>query len=112
MRTLPIALVAATLAIPSVGHSQDQGLVGGKVGSNLETPSPAEPSSPSWARPYGSPPRAPQERAGYAGSVTPGQVVRQNVPVTSQWGGAGIAFVNGHRVVVDPNSGRILRVLN
>ena len=36
MRTLPIAVVAATLTIPSAGYSQDQGLVGGKVGPNLE----------------------------------------------------------------------------
>jgi hypothetical protein len=34
---LSIALVAATLAIPSVGYSQDQGLVDGKVGPNLES---------------------------------------------------------------------------
>jgi hypothetical protein len=32
MRTLPIALVAGTLTISSPGFSQDQGLVGGKVG--------------------------------------------------------------------------------
>jgi hypothetical protein len=29
-----------------------------------------------------------------------------------QWGGMGIATVNGHRVQVDVNSGRIMRVLN
>ena len=32
MRTLPIALVAVMLTIPSAGFSQDQGPVGGKVG--------------------------------------------------------------------------------
>jgi hypothetical protein len=39
-------------------------------------------------------------------------VAPQNTPVTHQWGGTGTAFVNGHRVVVDPNTGRITRVLN
>jgi hypothetical protein len=38
--------------------------------------------------------------------------VPENVPVTQQWGGMGTAFVNGHRVQIDPNSGRITRVLN
>ena len=36
MRALQIALVAATLTIPSAGYSEDQGLVGGRVGAGLE----------------------------------------------------------------------------
>ena len=35
----------------------------------------------------------------------PGQVVSRNMPITQQWGGMGIAFVNGQRVQVDLNSG-------
>jgi hypothetical protein len=112
MRALFIALLTAAVAIPSVALAQDQGLVGGRVGANLESISPTQPGSPSWARPYGSPERAPQERAGYAGAVAPGQVVPPSALVTQQWGGQGVAFVNGHRVQVDPSSGRITRVLN
>ncbi len=112
MRALSAVLVAAALSIPSAGYPQDQGLVGGKVGADVGSASPAQPGAPSWARPYGSPPRAPQERAGYAGSVSPGQVVPQSVPITQQGGGSGVAFVDGHRVAVDPNSRRIIRVLN
>jgi hypothetical protein len=107
MRILSIALVAAAVSIPSLGHSQDQGRVGGKVGPNLELSAPS-----STAAPYASRPSAPQERPGFAGVVSPGQVPPRDTPITQQWGGTGIAFVNGHRVVVDTNSGRIARVLN
>jgi hypothetical protein len=54
MRTLQIALVAATLTIPSAGYSEDQGLVGGRVGAGLES-SPAERPSSSWSNPYAVP---------------------------------------------------------
>ena len=107
MRNLSIVLIAAALAIPSVGHSQDQGRVGGKVGPNLKS---AAPSAP--AEPYASRPIAPQERPGFAGTVAAGQVPPRDTPITQQWGGTGIAFVNGHRVLLDMNSGRIARVLN
>ena len=50
-------------------------------------------------------------RAGYAGAVTPGQVVPDNVQVTPRPGGMGSAYIDGHRVLVDP-SNRILRVIN
>ena len=43
MRTLPIAVVAGMLTISSPGFSQDQGLVGGKVGPGLKSSSPAQP---------------------------------------------------------------------
>ena len=112
MRTLPVALVAATLTIPSVGYSQDQGLVSGKVGSDLQSPLTTQPGSPTWAHPYGAPIRAPQEHAGYGGTVTGGQVVPETSPVIRQPGGVSSAVVNGQRVLVDPNTNRIIRVLN
>ena len=91
----------------SVGGSVG-GPVGGKVGSDLGA-SPTL-SAPATRGPYGRP--APVGRpAGYAGAVTPGQVVPENVQVTPQPGGVGSAFIDGHRVLVDP-SNRILRVIN
>ena len=36
MRILNIAVVAATLLVPTVGYSQDNGRVGGLIGPNLE----------------------------------------------------------------------------
>ena len=84
------------------------GSVGGKVGSDLGA-SPTL-SAPATRGPYGLP--APVGRpAGYASAVTPGQVVPQNVQVMPQPGGVGSAFIDGHRVLVDP-SNRILRVIN
>lgn len=115
MRTLPIALVVSALAIPSIGYSQDQGLVGGKVGPDLGSSSSsslAQPGASQGEEGYGSRPRAPQERPGFAGTVSGGQVINRNTPITQQSGGMGIAFVNGHRVQVDINSGRIMRVIN
>ncbi len=109
MRASHIALVAAVLAIPSVGHSQQDGPVGGKVGKDLST-SPMQSSPSAGTGPYGRP--APiGHPAGYAGAVTPGQVVPENVQVTPRPGGMGSAFIDGHRVLVDP-SNRILRVIN
>jgi hypothetical protein len=109
MRASHIALIAAVLAIPSVGYSQQNGPVGGKVGSDLST-SPTQSAAPATRGPYGAP--APLGHpAGYTGAVTPGQVVPENVPVIPQPGGMGSAFIDGHRVLVDP-SNRILRVFN
>jgi hypothetical protein len=108
MRALHLAIIGALLAIPSVGYSQDNGPVGGKVGPNLESAPPPPPGSLS-TQPYGSPPPAGRP-AGFAGAVTPGQVVPHNV--VPRWGGVGSAFVGGHRVLVDPSSNRILRVLD
>ena len=51
-------------------------------------------------------------RAGFAGVTMPGQVVPEAVPVFTRQDGSGTAFVNGHRVIVGPNSNRILRVIN
>lgn len=86
---------------------QDNGAVGGRVGADLGT-SPTQ--SAATRGPYGRP--APVGRpAGYAGAVTPGQVVPKNVQVVPQPGGVGSAVINGQRVLVDP-SNRILRVFN
>jgi hypothetical protein len=81
MRTLQIALVAAMLTIPSAGYSEDQGLVGGRVGAGLES-SPAERPSSSWSNPYVVPPRAPQEHPGFA---RPGRVA-QHRRLRAPWG--------------------------
>jgi hypothetical protein len=111
MRISNIAFLVALMAAPSLAIAQQDGPVGGKVGSDLTT-SPTQPSGASVAPrgPYNAP--DPLGRpAGYAGAVTPGQVVPGNVQVTPRPGGMGSSLVNGHRVLVDP-SNRILRVIN
>lgn len=115
MRASHVAVIAAAvLAVPSVAHSQDNGAaagpVGGKVGSDLNSSSTAQPGPPT-GRPYAPPPST-GPRAGFAGTVAPGQVVPQNVPITPRMGGLGSAVVNGRRVLVDPNTNRVLRTLN
>ena len=111
MRVSHIAVMAAVLAIPSAAFAQQDGPVGGKVGSDLSTTT-TLPSSSLGAgmRPYGGS-TAYGHPAGYTGAVTPGQVVPDAVQVTPRPGGQGTAFVNGHRVLVGP-SNRILRVIN
>ena len=111
MRASRLALIAAVLAIPSAVYSQDSGLVDGRVGSDLST-SPMQ-SNPSMGATgaYRRPPE-PGPRAGFAGVTMPGQVVPENVPVFTRQDGSSSAFVNGHRVIVGPNSNRILRVIN
>jgi hypothetical protein len=42
----------------------------------------------------------------------PGQVVPENLHIFTRQDGSGSAFVNGHRVIVGPNSNRIVRVIN
>jgi hypothetical protein len=110
MRALHIAVIAALFAIPSVGYAQQDGPVGGRVGSDLSTSTTQQPSPSAAARAY-SPPPTSGHPAGYTGAVTPGQVVPENVQVTPRPGGMGSAFINGHRVLVDP-SNRILRTIN
>jgi hypothetical protein len=82
------------------------GSVGGLVGpggsSSLGQP------RPSRGSPYGSPTRG-GSLAGSTGSITAGQVVPQNVPITGQYAGTGTAFINGQRVLVDTNTNRVLR---
>jgi hypothetical protein len=109
MRASHIAVIAAVLAIPSAALAQQDGPVGGKVGSDLSTTT-TLPSPSLGLRPYGGS-TVYGHPAGYTGAVTPGQVVPNEVQVTPRPGGQGSAFVNGHRVIVDP-SNRILRVIN
>lgn len=111
MRASHIAVIGALVTIPTVGYSQqDNGPVGGKVGPDLGA-SPAQPGPSIGSRPYGTPLTS-GPRAGYSGSIAPGQVVPQNVPITPRPGGMGSAYIDGHRVLVDPNTNRILRVFN
>jgi hypothetical protein len=111
MRASRLALVAAVLAIPSAVYSQDNGLVNGRVGSDLST-SPMQ-SNPSMGAtgPYHRP-LEPGHRAGFAGVTLLGQVVPENLHIFTRQDGSGSAFVNGHRVIVGPNSNRIVRVIN
>jgi hypothetical protein len=109
MRASHIAVIAALFAIPTVGYAQQNGPVGGRVGADLNT-STTQPNALPSARAY-SPPPSFGHSAGYTGAVTPGQLVPDNVQVTPRPGGMGSAFIDGHRVLVDP-SNRILRVIN
>jgi hypothetical protein len=109
MRASHIAFIAVLLAVPSVAFAQQDGPVGGRVGSDLST-SPTAPSLSPGAGPYGAPSEI-GHHAGYSGAVTPGQLVPDNIQVTPRQGGMGSAFIDGHRVLVDP-SNRILRVIN
>jgi hypothetical protein len=110
MRASHLALIAAVLPLSSAVYSQDSGLVGGRVGSDLSTsttqPSPSIGTQGPYHRPM-----EPGPRAGFAGTVMPGQVVPENVPVLPRQDGSGAAWVNGHQVIVDPNSNRISRVI-
>jgi hypothetical protein len=91
MRGLRLALIAAALPLSSAAHSQDSGLVDGRVGPGR--------------------PMEPGPRTGFAGAVTPSQVVPETVPVLPRQDGSGTAWVDGHQVIVAPNSNRISRVL-
>jgi hypothetical protein len=102
--------VLAVLAIPSAAHSQNSGLVDGRVGADLSTSSTQSGSPLGLARAYQRPPE-PGPRAGSSGMVMPGQVVPEEVPVFIRPDGSGAAFVAGQRVIVSPNSNRIMRVV-
>jgi hypothetical protein len=94
------------------------GSVGGPVGGSVGGPvgglvGPGGSSSlgqprPSRGSPYGSTPQG-GSLAGSTGSFTAGQIVPQNVPITNQYAGTGIAYINGQRVLVDTNTNRVLR---
>jgi hypothetical protein len=103
MHASRVALIAAVLAIPSAAHSQDSGLVDGKVGSDLSTSSTQSGSPLGLTRAYQRPPET-GPRAGSSGMVMPGQVVPEEVPVFIRPDGSGAAFVAGQRVIVSPNS--------
>ena len=109
MRASHIAVIAAVLAIPSAAFAQQDGPVGGRVGSDLSTTT-TQPGPSVGRGPYGAPSGI-GHSAGFAGAVTPGQLVPDNVQVTPREGGMGSAFIDGHHVLVDP-SNRILRVIN
>jgi hypothetical protein len=101
MRTLSIAVIAAALAIPSVGYSQDERTIGGPIGPTLGSAGPVPPSgSPSGAQPFVGYPAGP-------GSEAPNNLVTTPVP-----GGLVSAIVNGHNVIIDPTTNVIVRVLN
>ena len=113
MRTLSIAVIAAALAIPSLGYSQENGPVGGRIGANGE-PTLGSSSPPSFTSPYGTPPSnspyGTQSFVGYpAGpeSEAPANLVTTPVP-----GGMVSAIVGGHNVIIDPITNVITRVLN
>jgi hypothetical protein len=108
MRASNIALIAAVLTIPSAVDSQDNGLVDGRVGSDLSTSSTQPSPSNGLQGAY----RRPGPRAGSSGIVMPGQVVPEAVPVFTRQDGSATAFVAGRRVIVGPNSNRILRVVH
>jgi hypothetical protein len=114
MRASHIAVIAAVLTIPSIGYAQQaNGPVGGMVGpggSSSLAPSPGQ-ARPSLGSPYGTP-LTPGPRAGYSGNITAGQVVPRSVPIIPQPGGMGAAVINGQRVLVNPNTNRIIRVFN
>jgi hypothetical protein len=110
MRASHRAFVAAVLTIPSTAHSQDSGLVDGKVGSDLSTSSMQSGSPLGLTTAYQRPPEH-GPRAGSSGMVMPGQVVPEEVPIFIRPDGSGAAFVAGQRVIVSPNSNRILRVV-
>jgi hypothetical protein len=106
-----LTLIAAVLAIPSAVYSQDSGLVDGRVGSDLSTSSTQPSPSNGLQGAYRRPPE-PGPRAGSSGVVMPGQVVPGDLPVFTRSDGSSTAFVAGRRVIVGPNSNRILRVVN
>jgi hypothetical protein len=110
MRPSCLALIAAVLAFPSGAYSQDSGLVDGKVGADLSTSSTQPNPSLGSTGPYHRP-ADPGPRAGFAGVTMPGQVVPKNVPVFTRPDGSGSAMVNGHPVIVSPDSNRIVRVV-
>jgi hypothetical protein len=104
------AIIAGLLAVSSTGHSQDSGLVSGRVGQDASTSTtsgvPSVGPLGGYARPRDAGPRA-----GFAGTVAPGQVLPPDVPTTLRQDGSSSALVNGHRVIIGPNSDRIVRVV-
>jgi hypothetical protein len=100
------------------GNGPVGGSVGGPVGGSAGGPvgglvGPGGSSSlgqprPSRGSPYGSAPQR-GSLAGSTGSITAGQMVPQNVPISNQYAGTGTAFINGQRVLVDTNTNRVLR---
>jgi hypothetical protein len=111
MRVLNIAVVAATLLVPSVGYSQDSGRVGGLIGPNLQSTAPARPAGPQSELPAttGAHPTV-QSFQGYP--ANPGGQVPADTVTTPAEGGMVSGIVNGHSVIIDPTTHVIMRVLN
>jgi hypothetical protein len=110
MRASHLALIVTVLACSSAAYSQDSGQVDGRVGPDLNTSPMQSGSSLGTVGPYHRPAEQ-GPRAGSSGAVMPGQIVPQNVPVFTRPDGSGSAFVDGHPVIVSPNSNRIMRVV-
>ena len=113
MRTLSIAVIAAALAAPSVGYSQENGPVGGRIGANGE-PALGSPSPSSSTSPYGTPPStSPSGAQPFVGyPAGPGSEAPANLVTTPVPGGLVSAIVGGHNVIIDPTTHVIVRVLN
>ncbi len=113
MRTLSIALIAAALATPSLGYSQDERTIGGPIGANGEATL-GSPSPPSSASPYGTPPStSPDGTQSFVGyPAGPGSEAPANLVTTPVPGGMVSAIVGGHNVIIDPTTNVIIRVLN
>jgi hypothetical protein len=110
MHASPLVLIAAVLTfLSAAAYSQNSGLVDGRVGADLST-SPTQSAPTGSMGAYRRPPE-PGPRAGFSGAIMPGQIVPQNVPVFTRPDGSGSAFVDGHPVIVSPNSNRIVRVV-
>jgi hypothetical protein len=111
MRVLNIAVIAATLIAPSVGHSQDSSRVGGPIGPNLEATAPAHPAGSQPDVPPATGAASPvQPFAGYP--AHPGGQAPTDVVTTPAEGGMVSGIVNGHNVIIDPTTRVIMRVLN
>ncbi len=111
MRTLSIAVIAA-LATPSLGYSQENGPVGGRIGANGE-PASGSPSPSSSTSPYGTPPTSPSGAQPFVGyPAGPGSEAPSNLVTTPVPGGLVSAIVGGHNVIIDPTTHVIVRVLN
>ena len=110
MHASRLALIAAVLAIPSAVSSRDSGLVDGRSGPPSARRR-RNPPSNGLQGAYRRPPE-PGPRAGSSGIVMPDLVVPEAVPAFTRPDGSSTAFVAGRRVIVGPNSNRILRVIN
>ncbi len=111
MRTLSIAVIAAALATPSVGFSQDE-RAPGPIGPNLGAPGPAQPSGSLPGAPSSASPSQPPEQPFVGYPAGPGSEAPNNLVTTPVPGGLVSAIVNGHNVIIDPMTNVIVRVLN
>jgi hypothetical protein len=112
MRTLSIVVIAAALAAPSAGYSQENAPVGGRIGANGE-PTLGSPQPSSSTSPYGTPPSITARTQPFVGyPAGPGSEAPANLVTTPVPGGLVSAIVGGHNVIIDPTTNVIVRVLN